>query len=98
MRGNGFVNKMIPEKNLDYSDEEEIDRIKESAENIFRLDFDKIIQSGSQYNVVGIKSDYILFSQRLDSRTIFIQDKRYGFNREYGFFNREEKLELEKCH
>src|SRR5215207_5298325 len=82
----------------DYSDEAEINRVKQTAENIFRITFDKILQSGSDYNIVGIKSEQILFSQRLDSRTYFIQDKRYGSDRGLGFFKGSDNVQLEMAH
>lgn len=82
----------------DYSDEAEINRLKQTAENIFRITFDKTLQSGSDYNAVGIKSEQILFSQRLDSRTYFIQDKRYGLDRGLGFFKGSDNAQLEMAH
>jgi hypothetical protein len=88
---------MSSEKNRPYTDEEEIKNSREIAESIFGIRFDKIIRSGSEYNVLAIKSENVLFSQRLDSRTFFIQDKRYDFNRELGFVT-DDKLLLDKCH
>jgi hypothetical protein len=82
----------------DYSDEAEINRVKQTAENIFSITFDKILQSGSDYNIVGIKSEQILFSQRLDSRTYFIQDKRYGLDGGLGFFKGSDNAQLEIAH
>jgi len=84
-------------KNTKYSDEEEIRSTRQIAMSIFGINFDEISYSGSQDNLVGIKSKDILFSKRLDSRTYFIQDKRYGYNHELGFSN-EEKIHLDKCH
>jgi len=80
-----------------YSDEEEIKNIREIAESTFGIKFDKIIKSGSEFNVLAIKTENVLFSQRLDSRTYFIQDKRFSFNRELGFVTND-KLLLDKCH
>jgi hypothetical protein len=88
---------MSSDKNAKYSDEEEIRSTRQIAESIFGINFDEITYSGSQDNLIGIKSKNILFSKRLDSRTYFIQDKRYGFNRELGFIN-EEKIHLDRCH
>src|SRR6185369_8888614 len=35
-------------------------------------------RQGVEGNTAGIQSDHVLFSQRLDSRTFFVQDSRFG--------------------
>ena len=70
----------------DYSDEAEIRRLRNIAEQGIGLRFDNIVESGLSGNMKGIKSDHISFSQRLDSRTFFVQDDRYGSSREAGIF------------
>lgn len=50
------------------------------------LDMGKINNRGAERNMIGLKSDNVLFSHRSDSRTYFIEDKRYGEGKEYGIF------------
>lgn len=82
----------------DYSDEGEINRIKQIANNIFGINIDKTFKNADEYNIIGAKSELILFSLRTDSRTYFIQDKRYGFNHELGFFSGDDQTQLEVAH
>ena len=42
-------------------------------------------------NFVGVKSENILFSQRLDSRTYLVQNKLYGKNKSAGVFEGSDK-------
>jgi hypothetical protein len=81
-----------------YSDENEIEKIKQIAKKALRLKFDKIVRSGSEANMVGIQSENMMFSQRLDSRTYFVQDKRYGVDRELGVFKGSDQMQLKLCH
>jgi hypothetical protein len=82
--------------NSDHSDDAEIRELRNIAEQGIGLRFDNILESGSSGNMKGIKSDHILFSQRLDSRTFFVKDDRYGSSREAGIFqgSHAEHLEL----
>ncbi|MFW9789301.1 MAG: hypothetical protein ACFFE2_16175 [Candidatus Thorarchaeota archaeon] len=59
------------------------------------LTLEKVISRGSERNLLGIKSEYVLFSRRLDSRTYFVQDTRYGNGLEGGIFRgtKEEQYE-----
>lgn len=82
----------------DYSDDTELERARRTAEETVGLTFDKVIQSGSEANLVGIRSERILFSQRLDSRTYFVQDSQYGVNREAGVFKGSDEEQFEVCH
>ena len=58
-------------------------RVRALAEAL-ELRFDEITRGGSQGTVIGIQSRSVLFSQRLDSRTVFVQDSRYGPGLEAG--------------
>lgn len=82
----GFCSAAALEPN-DYSDEAEIERIAELAREIFRLKLDRVERSGSQYNFVGFRSGEVLMSRRLDSRTYFVHDQRYGTYRPAGVFH-----------
>ena len=73
-------------KTPDYSDEAELKEMENLAKEVFKLKLGKVERIGSQYNFVGIKSENILVSRRLDSRTYFVQDQRYGKLREAGVF------------
>ncbi len=68
---------MDAEEMYDYSDQAETDRTRSIAE-VLGLHFPDSAESGSEKNLVGVKSDTLLFSHRSDSRTYFIQDQQYG--------------------
>ena|SRR5215217_594696 len=70
----------------DFSEDGEQRLNRRIAEEALGLRFDEIRQSGSAANVVGMQSEHILFSLRLDSRTYFVQDTRYGIDQEEGTF------------
>jgi hypothetical protein len=59
---------MIPKNEVTRESPPEMSRFRDLAESL-GLKFDDLIQSGSQANVIGIRSETLLFSQRLDSRT-----------------------------
>lgn len=88
---------MPPENPDDYSEEAEMGRFKEIAEGALGLEFGEIRRSGSEANMVGIQSEHVLLSQRLDSRTYFVQDMRYGANREAGIFEGADEELLARC-
>jgi hypothetical protein len=83
--------------NIDYSDEAEIKQLEEFGEGI-GLRIDQIIKNGSVANIVGIQSNHVSFSQRLDSRTYFVRDDRYGQGKAGGVFQGSsmEQLELSR--
>jgi hypothetical protein len=76
---------MIPKNEVTRESPPEMSRFRDLAESL-GLKFDDLIQSGSQANVIGIRSETLLFSQRLDSRTYFVQDARYGPRQERGIW------------
>lgn len=70
----------------DFSDEAELRRARQFAEEALGLKFDQVVRAGSEANMLGIQSEHVLFSRRLDSRTYFAQDARYGIGRQLGVF------------
>jgi hypothetical protein len=86
------------EVDSDYSDEAEIKRIKQMAANVFGIVVDKTFKTAAEYNIIGAKSEQTLFSLRLDSLTCFVQDKRFGFNSELGYFSGNDQTQLEIAH
>jgi hypothetical protein len=50
------------------------------------LDFGGKVTEGAARNVIGVRSESLLLSRRIDSRTYFVQDKRYGVTGEAGVF------------
>ena len=79
-----------------YSDEEELEKLRKDAENVFGIEFDEIVHSGSERNLLGIRSKNMLFSRRLDSLTYFIQDSRYE-GREAEIFRGSDKVHFKRC-
>jgi hypothetical protein len=75
-----------PPPSQDYSDEAELRNLELTARKILNLKLDKIERIGSEKNFLAIKSESILFSQRLDTRTYLVQDQRYGMTRRAGVF------------
>jgi len=71
-------------KNEGYSEKEELEQLRRTGERIFGLKFDTLERAGSEANFIAYKSKSLLFSSRLDSRTYFVQDLRYGVGRELG--------------
>ena len=65
----------------EYSDRAEMQEIERAAREILQLKFDKIVKSGAEANMIGIRSESVLFSRRLDSRTYFVHDERYGWGK-----------------
>ena len=71
---------------VDYSDNGELERARNTGKSVFGLRFDEITREGAEHNFLAIRSSDVLFSQRLDSRTYFVQDVRYGHNKPAGEF------------
>lgn len=80
---------------MDYSDESELEALRYTATKLLDLDIEKIEKIGSERNFVAVKSQNVLFSRRLDSRTYFVQDDRYGNLGKAGVFNGPDKELLE---
>lgn len=69
----------------------EVDRLRSLA-GVLKLDLGPLEQSGGDRNMVGIRSKEVLLSRRLDSRTFFIQDERYGKGTSSGSFAVDQEL------
>jgi hypothetical protein len=74
----------------------EVKQLNELAKTL-NLDMGQVINQGSERNMVGLKSDTVLFSQRNDSRTYFVEDKRYGEGKDRGIFAGSEAEVLERA-
>jgi hypothetical protein len=61
-------------------------QLDDLARNVLKLDFGKVPESGVARNMVGLRSDQLVFSRRVDSRTYFVQDNRYGVYNVSGVF------------
>lgn len=83
---------------MQYSDKYEIDSLKKIAKDVFGISFRKISREGSEANVVAIQSEDYLLSQRLDSRTYFIQDNRYGAGKKLGYLDAPDANYLKLSH
>ena len=78
------------------SQRDEGERRLETLAKDLRLDVGKITNSGTVQNMVGIRSENVLLSQRRDSRTYFIQDARYGPDKPAGVFQDADDKLLER--
>jgi hypothetical protein len=74
---------------------DELKRLDQLSTNL-NLNFGANAKRVGERNGVGIKSDNLLFSQRRDSRTYFVEDNRYGEGKEYGIFQGSDAEVLEK--
>lgn len=70
----------------DYSDAAELDELERTARTALGISFDTTPVPEASHNMIGLRSKSILFSRRLDSRTYFVQDRRYGLGRQVGVF------------
>lgn len=64
----------------------QVKQLDDLARNVLKLDLGKAPESGAARNMVGLRSDQLVFSHRVDSRTYFVQDNRYGVYKESGIF------------
>lgn len=79
-----------------YSDQDELEELEEVAKAL-DLQIGKPTRRGSEANLVGMRSDHVLLSRRLDSRTYFVHDDRYGVGRERGTFAGSKRTYLSAC-
>ncbi len=70
----------------DYSDKAELESIERLARERFHLSLGGKVERGGAANFVGLRSERILFSKRLDSRTYFVQDSEFGVGKRTGVF------------
>src|SRR4051794_13916218 len=85
---------MIPKNELTRESESEMAAVRDLAESL-GIQLGDVTRGGSQANVIGIQSEAVLFSQRLDSRTYFVQDTRYGPRQELGVWEADDEDYLE---
>jgi hypothetical protein len=81
-----------------YSDEAEMEDLRRTASEVFGLDLQEPVDVGSQANLVGIRAAHLLFSRRIDSRTFFVHDERYGMLGDVGAFQGPDSEHLEACY
>lgn len=63
-----------------------VGRLQALAEGPLGLKVEGSTQSGAAANLAGIRTETLVVSQRLDSRTYFVQDDRSGVDRPAGVF------------
>ena len=73
----------------DYSDAAELDDLERTARTALGISFDTTPVPEASHNMIGLRSKSILVSRRLDSRTYFVQDRRYGLGHPAGVFRGE---------
>ena len=60
------------------------------------LKLDKVVASGHKDNYSGLQTDNVTFSQRLDSRTFFVYDRRFSSTKETGIYNEADEALLKR--
>jgi hypothetical protein len=88
---------MADKDDEDYSDRAEVAQLRRLASEVFGLQFGRKVESGLQANFIGIRSEQISFSARLDSRTYFVQDTRVGVGQPAGVFQGAKKEYIQAC-
>ena len=76
------------------SADEHTERLRELAARL-GLDLAALKRSGTEGNTAGLQTEALLFSQRLDSRTFFVQNERFGITKEGGIFEGSDEELLE---
>jgi hypothetical protein len=76
------------------TDRAELDRLQSLATNVLRLRMERVVYRGAAGNVMGLRSEDTLVSERLDSRTYFAVDRRFGTGKAAGVFDGPEKEQL----
>ena len=79
----------------EYSDQAELASIQRMSAEVPHLNLGKLVQSAAEANMVGVRSERVTFSRRLDSRTFFAQNQGFGITREAGVFGGSDE-ELQK--
>lgn len=90
------ISLLASDRSTTLSQRDDGDRRLETLAGALKLDVGRINNRGVVRNMVGIKSDYVLFSQRRDSRTYFIQDNRYGPSNPAGVYQGTDDTVLER--
>jgi|SRR5215469_3945344 len=88
----------MPERRSELSDEAELELLEELGKKVFGLRFEAIVHRAFERNLLGVKSQNVSFSRRLDSRTFFVRDSEYsaGFSENSFRGTAEEHFQL--CH
>jgi hypothetical protein len=69
----------------DYSDRGEQTELERLARDGLGVKIDGAVSGGTD-NIIGLRSGSVTFSRRLDSRTYFAHDERYGLDKDGGAF------------
>jgi hypothetical protein len=72
------------------------DRLRQIGEEVLGLSFGDDPRTGAEQNLAGVRSSQALFSARLDSRTFFAQNERFGVGRPDGVFGGDDDELIER--
>jgi hypothetical protein len=67
---------MADETPRDHSDDLELEDLERVAKDVLGIEGDDVTRTGAEFNLVGLQSRGLTLSQRLDSRTYFVQNER----------------------
>jgi hypothetical protein len=81
---------------LPVSADEQTERLRELAGRL-GIKLDAVRRAGTEGNTAGLQTETMLFSRRLDSRTFFVQNERFGATREGGLFEGSDEELLEEA-
>src|SRR4051794_14113174 len=56
------------------TNQDNLDQVRRTAEEIFGLRLGEVTRSGSERNMLGVQTERHVITQRLDSRTFFVTD------------------------
>lgn len=75
-----------------------VGNVEKLASQVFGVESDEIEERGEERNLVGVRSRFVVVSQRTDSRTYFVRDMRYQGSNELGVFegSDEELIEISR--
>jgi hypothetical protein len=60
----------------DNSDDFELENLQRIATDVLGVEVDEVTRPGAEFNLVGLQGRGVIVSQRLDSRTYFVQNER----------------------
>ena len=81
----------------DFSDAAEQDLLRNIALTAFGLAFDTAAAWEASHNMIGLRSQSLLCSRRLDSRTYFVEDSRYGIGKPGGTCKRSASEQIKRA-
>jgi hypothetical protein len=73
------------------------DRLRQIGEEVLGLSFGDDPRTGAEQNLAGVRSSQALFSARLDSRTFFAQNERFGIDRPEEVFGGDDDELIERA-